>query len=93
MAASFSLDTPNDKPVMRDDNGAECGLYSVVIFSPTFGVRTVYVLATDEEHATDQAKCVCKVAVYHTSQEVQELIRTTTTRLPFAVEGWGGVTF
>ena len=76
----------------NDKDRAIVGLWGVLIVSP-FSTETHYVLASTEDRAIGQARCVAKCESYHLSEKENNLIICTAKRLPMAIQGWSRRTF
>lgn len=94
MATTIRIDesahrlTLSHAPENPDSPFAPVSLYSVIVYDPVFGEHSlpVYVIAESAERAIGQAQCVVGVQYKHCDESAS---RSTATRLPLALQGWG----
>lgn len=74
---------------ITNEDDIKVALYSVVVITAHKGMETHFVLAQDEEKASDMARCAMGVADYNLPDKLKDTIKTIVTNLPLTIQGWG----
>jgi len=75
-----------------EDPTAQRHLFRVNVFTPVFDGE-VYVLASDQQAAVKQARCVFGIASYFLDDNANHYVHAHAVQVPMAIQGWGSNTF